>query len=225
MRQRHRRAPDVVTARAAGGRLLARARPMADGIAALLFPFAEVAVHDLASQTVVHLANNLSRRELGDASALEDLAIDAQDSVIGPYEKQNWDGGRMRSVSVVVRDDAGAPLGVVCINLSIAAFEQARAALDLFVTGVRVMPQPEVLFRDDWQERINTFLHAWLRAHQLSLPSLTRDQKRELVSALDRDGAFRGRSAANYVAKVLSMGRATVFKHLKRVRDAAAASA
>ncbi len=204
--------------------LLSRARPMADGIAALLFPVAEVVVHDLASQTVVHLANNLSRRELGDASALEDLAIDAQHSVIGPYEKQNWDGGRMRSVSVVIRDDVGVPLGVVCINLSIAVFEQARAALDLFVTGVRVMPQPDLLFRDDWQERINTFLHGWLHDHQLSLPSLTREQKRALVIALDRDGAFRGRSAATYVAKVLSMGRATVFKHLKSARDSACAS-
>ena len=99
-------------ARARGELLLLRARPMADGIAALLFPFAEVVVHDLASQTVVHLANNLSRREVGDASALDDLAIDAPDSVIGPYEKQNWDGGRMRSVSVVIRDDAAVPLGV-----------------------------------------------------------------------------------------------------------------
>ena len=215
----------MVTARAHGEQLLLRARPMADGIAALLFPFAEVVVHDLASQTVVHLANNLSRREVGDASALDDLVIDAPDSVIGPYEKQNWDGGRMRSVSVVIRDDAAVPLGVVCINLSIAAFEQARAALDLFVTGVRVMPQPDVLFRDDWQERINTFLHAWLREHQLALRSLTREQKRALVIALDRDGAFRGRSAANYVAKVLSMGRATVFKHLKSARDGAATPA
>ncbi len=215
----------MVTVRADCETLLSRARPMADGIAALLFPFAEVVVHDLASQTVVHLANNLSRRQLGDASALEDLAIDAQDSVIGPYEKQNWDGGRMRSVSVVIRDDVGVPLGVVCINLSIAVFEQARAALDLFVTGVRVMPQPDLLFRDDWQERINTFLHGWLRDHQLSLPSLTREQKRALVIALDKDGAFRGRSAANYIAKVLSMGRATVFKHLKSVRAFATTSA
>ena len=199
-------------------RLLARAAPMADGIAALLFPFAEVVVHDLTSQTVAHIANNLSRRVLGDASALDDLAHGQTDNVIGPYEKQNWDGGRMRSVSVVVRDDSDRPIGVVCINLNISVFEQARATLDLFVRGVRVLPQPERLFRDDWQERINTFLHAWLGERQLTLNGLTREQKRELVSALERDGAFRGRSAANYVSTVLGMGRATVFKYLKEVR-------
>jgi D-arginine utilization repressor len=191
---------------------------MADGVAAVFFPFAEVVVHDLATQTVVHIANNLSRRALGDASALEDLRHNDADSVIGPYEKQNWDGGRMRSVSVVVRDDAGVPMGVVCINLNVAVFEQARSTLELLVSGVRVLPQPEQLFRDDWQERINTFLHAWLGDRQLTLSGLTREQKRELVSVLERDGAFRGRSAANYVASVLSLGRATVFKYLKELR-------
>lgn len=199
-------------------RLLARAAPMADGIAALFFPFAEVVVHDLESQTVVHIANNLSRRVLGDTSALDDLRHSVADTVIGPYEKQNWNGGRMRSVSVVIRDDAGEPMGVVCINLNIEVFEQARSTLDLFVSGVRVLPQPEQLFRDDWQERINTFLHGWLGDRQLSLSGLTREQKRQLVSALERDGAFRGRSAANYVASVLSLGRATVFKYLKELR-------
>ena len=203
---------------ASRARLLARAAPMADGIAALLFPFAEVVVHDLASQTVVHIANNLSRRVLGDASALDDLAHADVESVIGPYEKQNWDGGRMRSVSVVVRDDVSAPMGVVCINLNVAVFEQARATLDLFVSGARVVPQPEQLFRDDWQERINSFLHAWLTERQLTVAGLSRERKRELVAALEHDGAFRGRSAANYVAKLLGIGRATVFKYLKTVR-------
>ena len=191
---------------------------MADAIAALLFPFAEVVVHDLASQTIVHIAHNLSRRELGDASALDDLAHSDAESVIGPYEKQNSDGGRMRSVSVVVRDDASAPIGVVCINLNVAAFEQARATLDLFVTGARIVPQPAELFRDDWQERINTFLHQWLADRQLTLAGLSRERKRELVAALEHDGAFRGRSVANYVASVLGIGRATVFNYRKEVR-------
>jgi len=199
-------------------RLLARAVPMADAIAALLFPFAEVVVHDLSSQTIAHIANNLSRRELGDASALDDLAHSASESVIGPYEKQNWDGGRMRSVSVIVRDDGSAPIGVVCINLNVAVFEQARATLDLFVTGARIVPQPAQLFRDDWQERINTFLHRWLSDRQLTLTGLSRERKRELITALEHDGAFRGRSAANYVASVLGIGRATVFNYLKEVR-------
>ena len=50
---------------------------------------------------------------------------------------------------------------------------------------------------------------------------LTREHKRELVEALHAEGAFKGKSAANYVANVLNMGRATVYKHLKEIKGEA----
>ena len=98
-------------------------------------------------------------------------------------------------------------------------FEQARAALDLFVKGAKIVPQPDKLFKDDWQERINTYLHHWLQQNQLGLSTLSREHKRQLVHVLYEQGAFNGKSAANYVANVLDMGRATVFKHLKEIKE------
>ncbi len=118
-----------------------------------------------------------------------------------------------------MRDDDGQPIGVVCLNLNVSVFEQARDALELFVRGAKIMPQPDKLFKDDWQERINTFLHHWLNQHQLGLSTLSREHKRQLVRALYEQGAFNGKSAANYVANVLDMGRATVFKHLKDIKE------
>jgi D-arginine utilization repressor len=198
--------------------LLDRYRGIADGIAALLFPFAEVVLHDLASQTVTYIANNLSKREIGDDSALEEFEARTIENVMGPYEKTNWDGRRMRCVSVLVPGDSPDPMGVICINLNIAAFHDVKHVLDLFITGAGLVRPPEELFKDDWQERVNTFLHAWLRERQRALNSLTQEHKRELVEALYVEGAFNGKSAANYVASVLDMGRATVYKYLKQMR-------
>ncbi len=194
-------------------------RAIADAIATLFFPHAEVVLHDLRTQKVDYIANNLSKREIGDDSALEDmLSDDVSERNIGPYEKLNWDGQKIRSLSTVLRDSGGHPLAVLCINLNISLFENAKAALDLFLSPSKLIPQPDSLFRDDWQERINTFLHNWLRERQLSLNLLTRDHKRELVLALHAEGAFKGKSASNYVANVLNMGRATVYKHLKELK-------
>lgn len=194
-------------------------RAVADAIATLFFPHAEVVLHDLRTQKVDYIANNLSKREIGDDSSLEDmLSEDVSDRNIGPYEKLNWDGQKIRSLSTVLRDSEGRPLAVLCINLNISLFENAKAALDLFLSPSKLIPQPDSLFRDDWQERINTFLHAWMRERQLSLNLLTRDHKRELVLALHAEGAFKGKSASNYVANVLGMGRATVYKHLKELK-------
>lgn len=194
-------------------------RTIADAIATLFFPHAEVVLHDLRTQKVDYIANNISKRVIGDDAALEDmLSGDVDERTIGPYEKLNWDGQKIRSVSSVLRDAAGTPIAVLCINLNISLFETAKQALDLFLSSSKLVPQPDALFRDDWQERINTFLHSWLRQRQLGLNLLTRDHKRELVEALYAEGAFKGKSAANYVANVLNMGRATVYKHLKEIK-------
>ncbi|WP_290439531.1 helix-turn-helix transcriptional regulator [Paraburkholderia fungorum] len=191
---------------------------VADGIAMLFPPYTEVVLHNLATQTVVYVANNQSRRELGDDSALDDIEFDDRETVIGPYEKLGWDGRKVRSTSVVVRTEAGEPIGVMCINFHLAALEQAKQALELLVSSTVLQPQPEKLFHDDWQDRVNVFLNHWLQERKLTLSMLTREHKRALVEALHEEGAFKGKSAANYVAKLLSMGRATVFNHLKDLR-------
>ena len=197
-------------------------RTIADAIATLFFPHAEVVLHDLRTQKVDYIANNISKRVIGDDAALEDmLSGEVDERTIGPYEKLNWDGQKIRSVSSVLRDAAGTPIAVLCINLNISLFETAKQALDLFLFSSKLVPQPDALFRDDWQERINTFLHSWLRQRQLGLNLLTREHKRELVEALHAEGAFKGKSAANYVANVLNMGRATVYKHLKEIKGEA----
>jgi len=202
-------------------RLKLRYAAVADGVALLFSGYAEVVIHDLASQTVVYIANNISKRQLGDASALEEVDFSQTTDVIGPYEKLNWDGQKIRSTSVVLRDDSGEAAGMLCINMSIGAFEGARDMLELFLSGNKVIPQPEILFHDDWQERINTFIHSWLKEHNLSIAILTHANKRQLVEALFHQGAFNGKSAANYIANVLNMGRATVFKYLKEIKQQA----
>ena len=199
-------------------RLLAQCRPMADGLAALFHPHVEVVVHDLSTQTVAYIANNLSRRSLGDESALEDLHPAADESVIGPYEKVNWNGARIRSVSLVMRDEAGLAVGLLCVNMDLSVFEGARAALGALLDRTDIRPPPDKLFKDDWQERINRFLQDWLAARGATLAGLGRAEKRALVAALYAEGAFTGRSAAPYVASLLGLSRATVFNILKPLR-------
>lgn len=191
---------------------------VADGIALLFSGFVEVIIHDLHSQKVVHIANNISKRAIGDDSGLEDIELNQTKTLIGPYEKMNWDGQKIRSTSIVLRDDTGTPNGMLCINMTTSMFEATRDMLDMFLAKHTLLPQPEILFHDDWQEKINLFINAWLKEQCLSIPSLTHINKRQLITALYETGAFKGKSAPNYVANVLNMGRATVFKYLKEIK-------
>lgn len=196
-------------------------RAVADALAALMPGLVEVVLHDLATQRVVHIANNLSQREIGDPSGLDEIGFDPAAQVIGPYEKTNWDGATIRSVSVVLRGAEGQPFGVMCLNLNTGPLAAARGLLDRLMVAGPLIPQPEALFRDDWQERINTFVYSWLAERGQALAQLDRKGKRALIAALHAGGAFEGRHAADYIARVLGLSRATVFNHLRALRDRA----
>ncbi len=188
--------------------------PVCDAIATLFTPFAEVVLHDLASASVVHIAGNFSKRELGDPSNIHEIDFKPDDVVIGPYEKTNWDGRRIKSISAVLRTPAGKGVAVMCINVDVTEFESIILALQNFVSVPAGIGKPESLFRDDWHERINDYIRQWTTSRGLNASDLSRAQKKELVCDLAEDGAFGGRNAAGYISRLLGMGRATVYNYL-----------
>jgi len=194
---------------------------VADGLALLFRPFVEAVVHDLATDTVAHLANPFPPRRPGDPSELQRIPFSRAARVIGPYEKVNWDGRRIKSISVVLRDEADTPIGVLCINADLTEFEAVRRTLAGFL-GVDEAAAPDAAFRDDWHERINRFVAAWTATRSTTLARLDRPGRRALIEALHASGGFEGRRAPAYVAQILGVSRATVYNELARVKTDAA---
>lgn len=192
---------------------------VAEAIATLFAPHVEAAVHDLASDRIVHIAGNFSRRRVGDSSLSEvgDLAPFAND-VIGPYTKTNWDGRPLRSISVVLRGEDGAPIYLLCVNMDMSAFEAARLALDQLLKLPALLPRAKALFPSDWREAVNAAVAEFLNERQATLPGLDAAALQELTAALDMRGLFAVRGASNYVAELLGCSRATFYKRLKLVR-------
>lgn len=189
-------------------------KPIAEAISLLLFPYAEVVIHDFKTKCVGAIFNNLSKRKIGDESLLDEMGklSDSQD-VFPPYFKINWNGKKMKSVSAVLRTKAGKPIGLLCINLDISKWEQMHELiLGLIESKVQ---QPDFLFKNDWREKINVYVTTYLKNHGLSLESLDRTEKQKLLFELKREGAFETKNAASYVADVLQISRATVYNYLK----------
>ncbi|CAM8621741.1 Transcriptional regulator DauR-like, HTH domain containing protein [Paracoccaceae bacterium] len=191
--------------------------PLCDAIALLLQPQAEVVLHDLATETVAHIANPFSHREVGEPSLLHEIDFRPEVALIGPYEKVNFDGRRLKSVSAVLRED-GRAVGVICINLDVT---HLQSAIELLTALTRVPPgvgRPAVLFQEDWHERINQYVHAWTARNGVVITDLSRAQKLQLVGELAADGAFGGKHAAAYVSRVLQMSRASVYNYLRAAK-------
>jgi len=191
--------------------------PICDAIALLLQPQAEVVLHDLATETVAHIANPFSHREVGEPSLLHEIDFRPDVALIGPYEKVNFDGRRLKSVSAVLHE-SGRAVGVICINLDVT---HLQSAIEMLTALTRVPPgagQPAALFQEDWHERINQYVHAWTARNGVVIADLERAQKQQLVSELAADGAFGGKHAAAYVSRVLQMSRASVYNYLRAAK-------
>lgn len=191
---------------------------VADGIALLFAPFVEVAVHDLATESIAYIANPMSRRQPGDSSQLDDVRFEPGQRLIGPYEKTNWDGRRMKSISIVLRE-GDAAIGLLCINIDVSAFDQVRRALDGFLGSPPQDENVRALFLHDWHERINGFVTQWCADRRIQVSDIDRGRRRELIADLQGIGAFETRRAPAYVARILGVSRATVYNELSALRQ------
>jgi predicted transcriptional regulator YheO len=196
---------------------------IADGLAALLGPFVEAVVHDLGTDCVAHIANPFSPREPGDPSDMKEISFAPDERVIGPYSKINWDGRRLKSISMVLRDPAGTPIGMFCVNADVTEFEAARRTLQALLGGNDTGATVDSAFLADWHEKINSFVAGWTAERATTLDRLDRAGRRTLIEALNAIGAFEGRRAPAYVAKMLGISRATVYNELARLKAESAA--
>ncbi len=194
--------------------------PVADAIAKLFHPNAEVVIHDLENDSIYYITNAFSGREVGDLSNLrvDASGIDFETGVIGPYEKIGPLGQRIRSITSVLRCGNGSPSGILCINLDFSVLESAMFAIEGFLRPPNVEARPEILFRDEWRELIVLEIRAYLREKEQTLENLSVYERKALLEHLDEKRLFYARKSVEQVAMNLGKSRATIYKDLKEIR-------
>ena len=189
----------------------------AEAIVKLLYPYAEAVIHHLKTNKIVAIFNAFSKRKAGDDSLLDvEKEFNLENEILGPYEKINWDGRRLKSITSVIRDAKGKPLGLCCINLDVSVLTECQQLLQAFMQTEHLTPQPAVLFKNDWQERIHQYVHNYLREMHWNFRTLTSEQKKIMVMKLHQEGAFEAKNAAQYIASILKVSRATIYNYLNQ---------
>lgn len=186
---------------------------VAQAISLLLFPHAEVVIHNLKTGKIAAIFNNFSKRKTGDESLIEELPDASQLPDVFPvYAKTNWDGKRIRSSTATLKDKKGTPIGLLCMNLDISKWEEFQNFLGQWLND---QEQSEVLFKDDWREKINQYVSEYLKKEGTTLKALSKEKKQDLIKAIHKEGAFKAKNAATYLADVLNLSRATIYNYLK----------
>lgn len=187
----------------------------AEAISLLFYPYAEVVIHDLQSGNIAAIYNNFSKRKKGDESLLGEIeAYEEYPNVFPVYLKTNWDGRKIKSISSTLRNPQGKAIGLLCINLDLSKWDELHHFLGSWINNISPS-QPDVLFKDDWRDKINSYVSDCLAREGTTLKLLNKEKKKALVLALHKKGAFKAKNAAHYVADVLDLSRATIYNYLK----------
>ena len=187
-----------------------------EAMAKLLNPMVEIVVHNLETNTIEAIYNNFSNRDVGDSSNFEVAEVDNLSPVIGPYQKTNWDGKPLKCTTAVLYDEKGKAYGTICYNMDVSFLDKmGDFAAQLMKLQEDIAAPDQRLFENNLHQRINIFVKDYTKENNKALITLAKEDKKEIIKALQNQGAFEQKNAADYIGKVLSISRATVYNYLK----------
>ncbi|MEU2711444.1 PAS domain-containing protein [Streptomyces sp. NPDC007205] len=187
-----------------------------------MFPgLCEVVLHDLRDprHAIRAIENNLSGRRVGDSATELGLArIEDPDypSVIQNYPNQFPDGRPAKSTSIGIKNATGQYIAALCLNLDVSVLSPVTLALsNLVATETEHREQALETLRDRNTRALRRAVEAHAAERAATPRSLSRDDKKALVRQLQRDGYFDSRDAAQNIADLLGVSRATVYNYAK----------
>ncbi len=182
----------------------------------------EIVLHDyrIPDRSVVAVAGKVTERRVGSAMSEIGLSIlaegnEAQDRL--NYLTKAPNGRILNSSTIVLRDEQRRVFGALCVNVDVTAIRHAAAILDA-LSGKHAEPKPTT-FTNDIRDVIDVALREVLSGRPPAL--LSRQERLEVIRALDARGIFSVKRAMGQVASALSVSRATAYTCLQIVRSEA----
>lgn len=201
--------------------LISEAEKIAVALGRMFPGLCEVVLHDLRDprHAIRAIENNLSGRRVGDSATelgLARIADPDYPSVLQNYPNRFPDGRPAKSTSIGIKNTAGEYVAALCLNLDVSVLSPVTLALsNLVATDTEHRDQPLETLRDRTTRELRQVVEE-LAAERAATPcSLSRPDKKELVRQLHRDGWFDSRDAAQTIADLLGVSRATVYNYSK----------
>lgn len=199
--------------------LLREARKIVDALGQTLAPLVEVVLHDLTQpeHSVVAIANNLSGRQVGDATTelgLARITDPGFPEVVQNYANRFPDGRPAKSTSIGLKNGAGDYVAAICLNMDVSLLGAVTASLgQLMQIDPAGSPVAETLAPRQLDD-VRASLERFAAARNTTPIGLTLAQRREAVRELAGSGALNLRHALTEVARTLGVARSTVYTYL-----------
>lgn len=206
--------------------LLEAIKPIVTAVGLVFGNNCEVVLHSLEdpARSVVLIHNpNITARKVG--SPLTDLGIRAlmkasetNNDVIGSYFTTTKDNKVLKSVTALVKNAEGLPIGMFCINIDVSAGFHSFAKD--FIPDVSVQAGTKEQFISDINEFIETTLKQVIAEIALKQKIPMRERNQMIVEALLEKNVFNIKGSVDYVAEYLGISKYTVYNYLRSVKEA-----
>lgn len=207
--------------------VLGNACRIADAVGAMFGRDCEVAVHDLRvpTRSLVHLVNgHVTGRKLG--SPIRDLIVRVIPSlaegeeVLAGYETVLDNGARIKSSTVILRDDNGEPVAALCINYSTARIALALETLsDLIAVPEQESPSGSAASTQHLSDASNflkTIVENVVAPYAGRARPMSKAERLDVVEFLHAKGAFHIKGSIALVAERLGVSSPTVYRYIEQ---------
>lgn len=198
--------------------LLRELQTIAQGLGKTFAPFCEVVVHDLShpKKAIFAIENNLSGRKVGQPVTelgLARIGDPGYPAVIANYANQFADGRKVKSTSIGIKDESGAYVAALCLNIDLTLFQGLQAAIAQFarIESSEVTETLDASHADRICERIDAFA----AARATSARTLKPAERRQLIQELRKAGFLDIRRGMEIAAAHMGVSRATVYSDAK----------
>jgi len=192
-------------------------------------PNCEVLLHDLRNleNSIIAICNNsITNRKVG--GTITDFGLNmiknneyANKSFVANYIGKKGDK-TLRSSTYFIKDTEGNTIGMMCINIDISRYEKITDELSQLFMLDKLLKQQnginEENFMSSIDELIDSMIDETVKECGAEIPRMTEEEKKGIVSKLDKKGAFLIKGAVEQVAGKLGVSEQTIYRYMKDTR-------
>jgi predicted transcriptional regulator YheO len=203
-----------------------------DAIAKTFGSRCEVVLHDLRDldRSIIKIENgHVTGRTTGGSitdKGLRDLRSGSEASVLINYPSTTKEGRRLKSTTMIFRNEKKVPIAAICINFDVTDIMSFNALIeDIF--SISEEPDQDVrveTFETDIVVTLSEVADEIIRKSGKAIPSMGKEDKIEVVRQLEEQGLFLIKGAIKLIAGKLNISKFTIYNYLDQIRSQNAAS-
>lgn len=196
--------------------------PVAEGIARTFGDFCEVVLHDFTdvSSSVVAIFNGrITGREIGSPVTNLGLEIlrkgEVGENMLINYANTLINKKKVKSSSILIRDQHNEVIGCFCINLDLTYLEMSKATLE----GIMLTAE-EKEKHEDFSPSINDLedqiINEAIAVVGKPVSLMQKEERERFISYLDQKGLFLIKGAIQKVANMLNVSKFTLYNYIDK---------